>query len=952
MKKLCENFEMRYISHSPEANGETDFKGETSTLTTQERIRFLNAYAKSLPRLFEDFSLTKEIVTLKEAKERLKSIKPQPVPSVRKRILLDDWKWTGYGTAGKKHANLGGGSVIIPKQDWRCFLEFAIAEHRNCRGLHFSIGKAAEAGLDAMGSLYAIADGKKFYPDATEKIKKIRFELDFVYHKWNLYLNEELAVDFADFSDKASESISEFIVQPLNDDVQPLYGAEGLVTGIWGVGYYRLTENSFEPFRIETFIDEDFSRKTDIGNWQLPDYDDEGWQKGVLPIVHGGERFAGQDLYLRKKVLIRELMPYTELYLESLTPGGEVYINGRLAALVKDECCKKIDVSDYVVQGENLFAVRVYADKIRECDKMTHTNTDLYTGWFAGRMHLDLLPEIYIEDVFSYTEKIDREKALQKVRVSVKTVRGTASARAAEHEISVRLLPWFPQEGGVCAGVSWHTETVPNMTETTEQLLEIPSPVLWTAENPHLYQLEVTLKSPSGMICDDYVITTGIRTISQEDGIFRINGEPQLLRAPLLFGSRPPLDKIAAWEKCPPAEYYVQEMLMLKGMNGNGLRMSVHDERMGGINDPRICEIADQMGVMLVWQTTAWLRITSAANLKLEELAACIRQVRNHSSIVIWQPMNHPSWKNWDMVIRVYHMLFDTIVPLDPSRLISPSADSRRMRPRWDDGLTDFEGNSCSDCDPVWRNPVFCRGNMDYILGYGNEWSALREWPYVKKEHLPNWMESSDYIPSYLNSSNMAYFNFEHDEIIGQPCWEVHKGKPEYHIKSYERDYDEGSIGRELGFEEWLTSQAWQALGAYETIKKNRFLDYDGLCWCNLRGGQNTVTYQKALVDYYGQPKLAYYVHRMAFQNVLACSGNVDMVYGPEDRIPVIVMNIGGERVVKVKIVILSESGQAVYEKEYENITLAAGRSVRKIEDMKLPKLPEGLYGISYRVYE
>ena len=35
---------------------------------------------------------------------------------------------------------------------------------------------------------------------------------------------------------------------------------------------------------------------------------------------------------------------------------------------------------------------------------------------------------------------------------------------------------------------------------------------------------------------------------------------------------------------------------MVKRMNGNGLRMSVHDERMGGINDPRICELADQLG--------------------------------------------------------------------------------------------------------------------------------------------------------------------------------------------------------------------------------------------------------------------------------------------------------------------------------------------------------------------
>ena len=941
MKKISKNFELRYISHRPESNGETDFKGETSTLTTRDRIDFLNEYARLVPDFFEDFSLTEEIVTLDEARIRLKEIKPQPGPAVRQRIVFDKWKWLGCQAGARKaHIPPDCDRITISEQNWRCFIEFTLKAEAACRNLLLTFGRAVSAGFDGQGGLYYIADGKTVYLDIDEKIEKIKFELDFVYRKWNLYVNDSLAGDYVDFSDKEVDSVCEFTVPA------------GAVSGIWGVGYYRLTESSFEPFRIETFIDEDFSEDVDMNGWQTENYDDSKWRDGVLPIVHGGERCADQDIYMRRKVVITDTAPYAELYLESLTPGGEVYINGRLAAFIKDECCKKIDVSDYVKPGENLFAVRVYADKVKECDKMTHTNADLYTGWFAGRMHLDLLPEIYIDDVFSYTENIGGDSAVQRIRVAVKTLRGTASARAAAHEIAVKISPWFPREGKVCACTSWVTKTAPNILEVTEGTVKIPGPALWTADTPNLYQITVSLKTLAGEVCDDYVITTGIRTVSQEGGIFRINGKPELLRAPLLFGSRPPLEKIAAWEKCPPAEYYIQEIMMLKKMNGNGFRMSVHDERMGGINDPRICEFADQMGVMLVWQTTTWLRITSATNIKLDELKTCITQVRNHSSIIMWQPTNHPSWKDWDTMMSVYHNLYDTIIPLDPSRLISPSADFRRARPRWDDGLTDFDGNPCSDCDPIWRNPVFCRGNMDYILGYGNEWSALREWPEVKKEHLPNWMESSTYISSYINSPDMAYFNFEHDEIIGQPCWQIHRGKPEYHIKSYEKDYDEGSIGRELDFDEWLTSQAWQALGAYETIKKNRWLDYDGLCWCNLRGGQNSVTYQKSLIDYYGQPKLAYYIHRMAFQNTIACSKNVDMVYGPEDRVPVIVMNIGDQKTVNVTISIVSADGQIQYEREYENVILTEGRSVRNVGDMEIPALPDGLYCFIYQVVQ
>lgn len=274
------------------------------------------------------------------------------------------------------------------------------------------------------------------------------------------------------------------------------------------------------------------------------------------------------------------------------------------------------------------------------------------------------------------------------------------------------------------------------------------------------------------------------------------------------------------------------------------------------------------------------------------------------------------------------------------------------MYARFDDGLTDFYGKPCESCAPIWTAKNICRGNMDYILGYGNNWSALRQWPEVEEKNLPIYMESTAYIRSFIESPERAYFNFEHDEIIGQPNWNVHKGKPSYRLDSYEKSYEEGSIGRPLSHDEWLTSQSWQALGAYETVCKCRWLDYDGLCWCNLRGGQNTVTYQKSLVDYYGQPKLAFYAHQLCFQDVLACSGNVDMVYGPGDTVPVIVMNIGGEKTVNVTVEVISQSDEVVRQFNFNDIRLPAGRTVTQAANVSLPDLADGLYTLQYTVWQ
>lgn len=934
MHILSENVELRYVSHDPAANGETDFKGETSTLTTQQRIDYLNRYAEVLPRHVKNFDLDTPIVPLGKAIERMKSLKPQPRPQVRRRIHLDAWRWTGDQSGlNRVRLDKASGQAAIPVQDWRCFVEWTL-EHTPAHG-EFSLGQAAKAGFDD-GRLYYITNDQPAVVEV-DSVRTLRMEVDFVTRRWNLLVNGEIKADFVPLSNPDCAS-ADRITWPTE------------IRAVWGIGYHLKSDDAYEPISMEMLLDEDFTEPVCMDGWKKPGYDDSRWQQGTLPIVHGGLRHAGEELCLRRTVQIDEIPPVAELYVESLIPGGEIYVNGRLAAHVTNACQHRVDIAKDLHEGENQLAVLVYTNEIPQQDKMTHTHADVHTGWSAGRMHLDLLGEIWIDDVFTWTGSIADGRAEQKIRATVKGMRGMASAHAVPHMLRATLSLWLPEEGEPCARTVWPTTVLPNIAETTEVSLTVDKPALWTSANPQLYQLHVELIAPDGTVVDDYTVTTGLRTVGQPGGVFCINGQPELLRAPLLFGARPPMENIALWEMCPPAEYYVQEMLMVQGMNGNGLRTSVHDRRIGGLNDPRICEIADQLGIMLIWQTNTWLRITSATNINYDELALDIRQVRNHPSIVIWQPTNHPSWKDWATTCRVHQQMHDEIMALDPSRLISSSADSRRMRARFDDGLHDHFGNPCNDPNPSWTLPGMVRGNMDYMLGYGSEWHTLREWPNVTREHLPCWNESTAYIPSFISSPERAYFNFEHDEIIGQPNWKVHRGKPSYQVASYEHFYDEGSIGRKLGFDEWLTSQAWQALGAYETVVKCRWLDYDGLSWCNLRGGQNTCTYMKSLVDYYGQPKLAYYAHQLAFQDVLALSGNVDMVYGPEDTVPVILLNLGPEKKVTLQVQVVDDSGAVVLEQTFADLCLPAGRTVTKVADMTLPELPEGLFSFVYRI--
>jgi len=517
-------------------------------------------------------------------------------------------------------------------------------------------------------------------------------------------------------------------------------------------------------------------------------------------------------------------------------------------------------------------------------------------------------------------------------------------------KIRIDFYPWYPEESSISAAskeIPVYLRLMKNEELTTE--VAISAPKLWSAERPFLYKVVATLYNEKDEAIDDFVLTTGIRTVSQEGGTFRINGKPSMMNGALLFGYKSPLDKIAQWLRAGPEEWLVKEILMIKNMNANTIRMSIHNGMKGGINDPRMAELGDQLGVMFQWTTGTWVRTGSPWLLDFEGLSKYVQQVRNHPSIVMWQPGNHPKFVDFETeTIPWYEKVYNNIYPHDPSRLISPAANNTRNLGRNDNGTIDREGNQVEPIS-IWTAPKITRGDMDHATGYGSEWSTLRMYPFPQDYSGDQGWRETGFRNDYLNSKERAYFDFESEESAGQPNWSLRKGKPSYQVKSYELEYDIGSIGRQLTLDEWQISQAWQAFSGFEAYKKKRWLDYDGLAWCTLHGGGNTATYQKPLIDYYGHAKLSFHAIKMAFQPTLAGSYNVDLVYGPEDEIEPVIMHLGNTIEVNLMVTIKNLDGNVMEQKEYNNILLDEGRNSTVLESYR-PRIKDDCCVIYYEI--
>jgi len=955
---LAQAFEVRYFTTNVAANGETDFKGKTEFLNTEQRVDFLRAYAEYGRMFWRDPRLDKEVFPLAEARVRTQQIKPQPRPQVRVRLLEDEWAWQGQPAPKSPKKEMVWSSPdlrsekgrldflksakvtqpIEPVLNWRGRLQVQLDVSKTKEESTVALDQGIVVGFDAKQRFFYVTGQKRVFPAITVDSTSIALvvEVDFTTRRFNVKLNDKLVADYVAFSDPQVALGSQL----------KIHGAANLsIRQIYGAAYLKLDADPHYPYEVKTFIDEDFKKAPSLESWTQLDYNDAGWGKAALPIVHGGERQAGEDLLLRKTFVVENPGKWSQavLNLETVVPSGVLYVNGKPFEVIRSPKPRQIDIRSALKPCTNVIALQIDSYTVADSQVMTHTATDKNTGWFAGRIHLDLLKPEALDDVYVSTSRIAPDEAEEKIEVTWHSARdGIFSGK-----LRISLAPWFPHEAAPVVVEEISVQAVPQIENRVTHTLKVPKPKLWTADTPNLYVAKVELLDKAGAVLDDWSVTTGIRTVSQDGGVFRINGHPEILRAPLLFGCRTPVENIAKLDKCPPLENLVQELTMIKRMNGNGVRMSVHDSKTGGINDPRIAEIADQMGLMLIWQTSAWLREGNVFGMDFDLLSADVHLVRNHPSIVIWQAGNHLKWHGLENAMVAHRRIYDAITRWDQTRLIAPSADYRFLAPPNDAGTFDNNGKPIK-IDAIWTAPLITRGSMDYVCGYGNTWTTLRKWPDYANDEKPLLSKPRAYQRSFLESKERAYFNFEHDESIGQPNWSLIKGQPYYHVASYEADYDVGSIGRLLTFDEWDASQAWQALIAYESIKKMRLLDYDGFSWCCLRGGPNMATYQKPLIDYDGYAKLAFYAHNTVFQNTFAGSANVDVVYGPGDQITPVIFNLGEARKVSLTAQLQTPGSKIIETKNLGQFSLEAGRSFIRGTPFRFNQPSDGVYVVNY----
>lgn len=324
------------------------------------------------------------------------------------------------------------------------------------------------------------------------------------------------------------------------------------------------------------------------------------------------------------------------LHFGGVSSAYHLWINDRYVGYAEDSHLpSEFNATPYLKPGKNRISVQV----IRWSDASYLEDQD---HWRMSGIHRDVFlmaePKVRIADIhwqaildsayrdakFSLRPKIDN--------FSGDSINGfTVKAQLYDADDKPVLAEELKRDAGEI-----FDEIYPRLDNVKFGLLEtnIANPKKWSAEEPNLYKLVVTLYDKRGKLLEAKRCDVGFRSIeiSKETGAFLINGKPTKLYGVNRHDHHPERGKALTREDMEA------DIRQIKQFNFNAIRTAHYP------NDPYIYELCDRYGMMMLAEANlethglggklmndpSWL----AAH--MERLTRMVERDKNHPAIVIW----------------------------------------------------------------------------------------------------------------------------------------------------------------------------------------------------------------------------------------------------------------------------------------------------------------------------
>ncbi|GGA17335.1 beta-galactosidase [Paenibacillus marchantiophytorum] len=422
-----------------------------------------------------------------------------------------------------------------------------------------------------------------------------------------------------------------------------------------------------------------------------------------------------------------------------------VWVNGDLVGFSQDSFTPAdFDITPYLIEGENKLAVEVY----RWSDASWLEDQDFWrlSGIFRD-VYLYATPVTHIADFFVNTDLDEAfEDAQLRIRAKISNYdtlgKGTRSVEAQLYDSALKPLWSKP----LTVQVSVDGADLQEIELTTK----VERPAKWSAENPQLYTLVLSLKDEQGILLETESCKIGFRKFEIEDGLMKINGERVVFKG--VNRHEFDTDRGRSVDK----EGMLADILLMKQYNINAVRTSHYP------NNPYWYELCDQYGLYVIDETNlethgSWTYLQETegdavpgskpewTEAVLDRANSMLQRDKNHPSIVIWSLGNESF--GGDNFIKMHDFLREA----DPSRVVHYEGV---FHFRASEASSDIESQMYSKIEKIEEyaktNPkkpfILC----EYSHAMGNScgnlskyWELFDQYPVLQGGFIWDWIDQS-----------------------------------------------------------------------------------------------------------------------------------------------------------------------------------------------------------------
>jgi beta-galactosidase len=271
----------------------------------------------------------------------------------------------------------------------------------------------------------------------------------------------------------------------------------------------------------------------------------------------------------------------TFLVFNGVSSAFYVWVNGERVGYSEDSRLpSEFNITRFLKPGENVLAVEVY----RWSDGSYMEDQDFWrmSGIFR---HVSLVSRahLYASDFYVRTT-LDEKYRDAKLRVRVRLRNAGQSARPVS--IEAKLLD--DSRRPLFRTLNRRADVLPQGETTLEFEQAVLNPKKWSAEEPNLYTLLLTLKDRSGRVIEAIPWRVGFRSSEIKNGQLLFNGRPIMLKGVNRHEFDPDLGQVVTPERM------IQDITLMKQHNINAVRTSHYP------NVPEWYELCDRYGLYVL----------------------------------------------------------------------------------------------------------------------------------------------------------------------------------------------------------------------------------------------------------------------------------------------------------------------------------------------------------------